>query len=263
MKRALPLTLLLFFSAATAHAQTIRGTLVDDVSDGPVVSGAVVLTDRNGVVRGIARSDADGRFTLKSEPGDTVRVRVEREGYATLESKPWVLGRNAVLELTLRLKPIPLTLDTLTVTGAWRSRNRQTYDRRRRGEIEGSFADGEKLERIHFARTSDLLRALFPRILPTPDGRIMVRKRGVDISGNASCQPRYYIDGMRYPGDLSLDALVTGPQIRAVEFYPDALFAPPTLSAGNDRMIVNNKMTLSKPCAIIVIWTDMGFGESS
>ncbi len=34
------------------------------------------------------------------------------------------------------------------------------------------------------------------------------------------------------------------------------------LSAGNDRMIVDDEMTLSKPCAIIVIWTDMGFGES-
>src|SRR5690606_10094770 len=118
------------------------GRLVDDVSDAPVASGAVVLTDQNGVVRGIARSDVGGRFTLKAERGDTVRVRVERGGYATLESRPWVLGRNAVLELTLRLKPVPVTLDTLTVTGAWRSRNRQAYDRRMRGEIEGSFADG-------------------------------------------------------------------------------------------------------------------------
>lgn len=98
-----------------------------------------------------------------------------------------------------------------------------------------------------------------------------MRKRGADLSGVPTCQPRFYIDGIRFPGDISIDALVQGTAIRAIEFYDDPIFAPAEFSMGADAMIstglnpatgkMESAMGLSPPCAIIVIWTEYGFGE--
>lgn len=106
-------------------------------------------------------------------------------------------------------------------------------------------------------------------MVATADGSVRVRTRGVDINGIPTCQPRFYIDGIRFPGDISLKALVSGASIRAVEYY-NPLEAPGQFTMGMDPTLATTRnsggqlvteYTLSRPCAIIVIWTDVGFGE--
>jgi hypothetical protein len=262
MRSILP-ALLLCLVAATARAQEIRGTVVDDVSGDAVPGAAVLLTDLRGSVLGVARSADGGGFLLRSAAGDTVRVRVERSGYESTETRPWLLKEGSVLEMEVRLRPAPVMLDALTVTGAWRSRNRAEYERRRRSEVWGRFVGPDRLASLRLARASGRLSALIPGLRATADGVVTIRKRGVD------CLPRIYIDGTRFPGDVSLDAMVQGGAIRAVEYYADATLAPGELSIGQDVVTRDPRTGLpgrmggmTPPCAILVIWTDVGFGEA-
>jgi hypothetical protein len=263
--------LLYLVAPGASRAQTIRGTVRDDVSGRALAGAAVLLTDVEGTVRAATRSAEDGSFVLESVAGDTVRVRSERVGYEAMETKPWVLARSSVLEMELRLRPAPVALDTFTVAGRRRSRNAAGFEQRRGMEIWGRFADAERLSRVRSPRAIDRLRLVIPSILAAPDGTVRVRTKGVNMLGMPSCQPRYYIDGVRYPGDISLDALVSGTSIRAVEFYDNPIQAPAQFSMGVDLVLINGVgldgnvrrgPVLKPPCAIIVIWTDVGFGEA-
>lgn len=257
--------------AGAAPAQTIQGTVQDEVTGEAVAGAAILLLDMAGSVLSATRSTADGRFVLRSTAGDTVRIRAERRGFSSVETQPWVLRTGSTLDLELRVRPAPLTLDTITVTGRWRSRNRDRFEQRRRSEIAGTLLGEERLSRIRVPSASQKLAMLIPRVINVPDGTVRVRKRGGDFTGIPSCQPRFYVDGTRFPGDLALDALVQGTEIRAVEFYDDPRFAPAEFAMGTDPMIVTayNPFTgrnesapgLAPPCAIIVIWTEWGLGK--
>jgi hypothetical protein len=252
--------LLLCLGAPGARAQEIRGTVVDDVSGANVPGAAVLLIDLEGRVLGVDRSREDGGFLLRSAAGDTVRVRVERSGYEPTQTKPWLLNRGSVLEMEVRLEPAPVVLDTLTVTGAWRSRNRASFERHRRSEAWGKFVGPERLATIRIPRASTRLSAFIPGLTATADGVVTIRRRG------AVCVPRLYIDGTRFPGDVSLDAMVQGGAIRAVEYYADPLQAPGELSIGQDLLAGGSPTGapggMRPPCAILVLWTDAGFGEA-
>lgn len=61
----LPVIVLLFcFCANAARAQSIWGTVRDDVSGQPVAGTAIFLTDMQGVVRSVTRTTADEKFQL-------------------------------------------------------------------------------------------------------------------------------------------------------------------------------------------------------
>jgi Na+(H+)/acetate symporter ActP len=86
----LPLFLLL--NAGAASAQEVRGT-VSDVTEGEPLAGALLaLVDGDSLVRATAISDDAGTFLLRPPAGDSLRLRVQRIGYAALESVPISLG---------------------------------------------------------------------------------------------------------------------------------------------------------------------------
>ena len=88
--------------------QTIRGRVQNEVSGEKLAGAAVLLTDVQCAVGTATRSGIDGSFVLRTSAGDTVRLRVERPGYAGVDTQPWVLNRGSTLELQLRLRPAPL-----------------------------------------------------------------------------------------------------------------------------------------------------------
>ena len=253
---------------APLAAQSIAGLVTD--AAGTALSGTTILvTDARDSVRAVILSGPDGRFRVRSEPDDTIRIRAERLGYEPMRSQPLVLAANSELELELRLRDAPVVLEELTVRGERQSRSRAAFERRSRGEPWGRFADAERLSRIRSPRTVDRLRPIIPGMVVGPDGVLRVRKRGADLTGVPTCQPRYYIDGVRYPGDISLDNLVQGDLLRAVEYYPDPQQAPAQFTIGFDQMVftgvnldgqVQAASGLSRPCAVIVIWTVHSFG---
>ncbi|HEX6071234.1 MAG TPA: carboxypeptidase-like regulatory domain-containing protein [Longimicrobiaceae bacterium] len=250
-------------------AQTIHGTVRDRITGDALAGATVLLTDGRDSVRAATLSTDDGTFRMRSQPGDTVRVRAERAGYGPMASRLLVLAAESSLELDVQLLPMPVALDGITVIGERQLGNRADFERRRRSEIWGRFADAERLAQVRSPRAVDRLRAFIPGMVAGADGIVRVRKRGGDLSGVPTCQPRYYIDGVRYPGDLSVDALVPGELIRAVEYYSDPQVAPAEFTMGFDAMIVTGPNLdgivtsgpgLRRPCAIVVIWTVSGFG---
>jgi hypothetical protein len=245
----------LLATASVARAQTIRGTVTDEVTGRPIAGAAIFLTGVDGAVRIVTRSRPDGRYELRSAAGDTIRVQVERAGYESLATSPWMLAQESTLEMDLKLKPGSVMLDTLTVIGAWRTRNQAGFERRSRSEATGTFLDAARLTRARFGRTSQRLMALLPGVIADPDGALRLRQGGV-----ASCRPRLYIDGTRYPSDLPIDALVQGDAIRAIELYRNGFLAPAQFSAGEDVVVTSGGRPVGgPPCAIIVIWTELGF----
>jgi hypothetical protein len=268
--------LALLFAGGGA-AQTIRGRVVDEVDGRPLPAAAVLLTDMEGRVRTVTRSGRDGEYQLRSTPGDTVRVRVERYGYQAMQSAPWTLAAGGVLEMEIRLRPedegTVVTLDTLTVRATtWRTRNRAQFERRRGMEAWGSFVDATRLSRIRSPRASDRLSFFIPGLQVSPTGVLMARGRGAALNGSTGCQPRLIVDGTRYPGDLPIDGLVAGDAIRAVEYYPDPDKAPGEFALGYESVLADaadptatwgtRDFVMRKPCAIVVIWTDYGFGDA-
>jgi hypothetical protein len=189
-----------------------------------------------------------------------------------MESGLLVLAAESQLDIDFLLEPTPVALDPLTVTVRLRqSRNREGFERRRRAEIWGKFVDHERLARVRSPRAINRLQAVIPGMVAGADGVVKVRKRGADLTGVPSCTPRYYIDGVRFPGDMSLDGLVQGESIRAVEYYSEPQWAPAQFTMGVDPMMVTRAdgsggvisgYGLARPCAVIVIWTEFAFGSS-
>lgn len=264
-----PLLILLLAGAVLpAEAQTIQG-IVRDTAGAALEGATVLLSDGRDSVRAVTQSGPGGRYTLRSEPGDTVRVRAERLGYRAMRSQLFVLAARSELELEIRLSPAPVELAELSIRSERHSLRRAEFERRRRSEPWGRFADAERIGRVRSPRAADRLRPIIPGMVVGPDGIVRVRKRGADLTGVPTCQPRYYIDGVRYPGDMSLDALVEGDLIRGVEYYDNPDVAPAQFTLGFDPMVftginldgqLQSSFGFKRPCAIIVIWTVHSFG---
>jgi hypothetical protein len=105
----------------TANAQTITGSIngvVVDTSSG-VIPGATVtvINDKTGQNRN-STSDSEGRFTFSALQPGAYTVKVERQGFQTLERKSVILSANESLALgQLQLQPGQVS-EMVTVTSA-------------------------------------------------------------------------------------------------------------------------------------------------
>ena len=88
------------------------------------------------------------------------------------------------------------------------------------GEIWGRFLDEKQLSRIHSPLASQRIGFFIPGLQTSPAGVVRVTTRGGSMTGAANCQPRLIVDGIRYPGDLPLNTLVSGDAIRALGIEP-------------------------------------------
>ena len=104
-------TMLLLAGRAPAVAQAVSGRLVEEGTGRPIAGASVVLLDTGAIVRGEARTDSAGAWSIPV-PGWSgwYRVRVHREGYATVETAPFQLGAGPV-SLRLGTRPEVVTLE--------------------------------------------------------------------------------------------------------------------------------------------------------
>lgn len=83
-------------------AQTLRGRVVDEQLETPVLVASAVLIDDSGKVRRAAITDSAGVFTLHlPEPG-MFSIRVDSPGYATLRVPPFDVGPHETVEFVIK-----------------------------------------------------------------------------------------------------------------------------------------------------------------
>ncbi|GBD32712.1 hypothetical protein HRbin33_01686 [bacterium HR33] len=236
--------------AAAAHAQEVRGRLVDRSTGAAVRFGFVVLVDARGTEVGRTSPDAGGGFRLRApEPGRGYRVRVEIPGYRLYISEPLDLEAGEVREVALELVPIPpVEMDTVIVAGQAVPRRLAEFYRRRAGGF-GSFLTREEFERYSPREVSDVIRRMpgfgvVPGDLGT--GGVVVARRPAGFS--LQCFPIVYVDGT-YVGnsrEFDIDSYLDVQTIEAVESYSGGAQVPPEFNRSGAE------------CGVIALWTRTG-----
>lgn len=243
MLRNAPAFLVLLLASATSMAaQEIRGTVMEAGSRQALSGAVVTATSLDDAVIATALTDSTGRFVLPVPADDSLRLRVERMDYATLESVPVALEPGEPLELEIQLRPRPVDVGEVKAVA-----------RRQRSGF-GWYLDDEELTRNPPATATWAMLRL-PHVTLTGRGiRVMgpnPRTQSIGSEGGNLCNPTIYIDGsfQDIPTD-QLDSWVAGPSIRAVELYRDRNHAPPEyLLPGREN------------CAIVLIWTEQALGS--
>ena len=246
--------------ARALAAQRVTGVVVDDVSRAPVVQALVALIDDLGVQRSTLLTDSAGGFAFVLQSGRYV-LRVERLGYETYTSPVLVLeaAGTAVLEVRLGVGAVPLEPLLVSVRSTPPGRAAEFHERRNDpGRAGGFFLTREDIDRSPAARPTDLLVRIPSIVLirTTPQGvspqnapeHYIVHLRGsTGASGQGSCGPAIYLDGVRIrqSENATVDWLLDPSQLEGVEVYSRASFAPAQYGAGND-------------CGVILFWTRAG-----
>lgn len=214
-------------------------------------------------------ADIEGVATFSRQSSETVLLQVRRIGYAmaSVRVPPSV-------DADVRLMPLARTLETVNVTDRQNTllAQRGFYERMervQRGAIVGEFITPEDLEEIGPMTPSRALsRSRFVRV---------VREGGRGVSetvfvGRGDCAFTVLVDGQRVesvqdrrPGLTSIDQngtvprdppgvrppsieeILPGSDIAAIEVYPSAANAPSELQA--------RAMAGRGSCGIIAIWT--------
>ncbi len=107
--KATALTIVLLALCTVAHAQTITGSISGAVMDssGGMIPGATVtlISEKTGQSRG-STTNTEGRFNFAALQPGTYSLKVERQGFQTLEQRGVVLSANENLALgDLKLQP--------------------------------------------------------------------------------------------------------------------------------------------------------------
>jgi hypothetical protein len=253
----LAVAILALAGRAPAVAQVVSGTLVEEGTGRPIAGASVLLLDADTVVRGEARTDGSGAWSIPV-PGRSgwYRVRVHREGYAAVETAPFQLGAGPV---SMRLSTRP---EVVTLEGV--SSERLAYEGilsrrdRRMGFVIGSDEIASRIARFQPANTAKLVERLLPGIEIDP------RTGGLSMParlGGPGCSPILVVDGRRHDPTLpdrsprlppwDVNRLADLWEVRAIEIYQDPWFIPAELKL---------KFTIQESCGAIFLWTYRAVG---
>jgi hypothetical protein len=106
--------LIFLCNVATAHAQIVRGVIVESGASAPVRGAFVVLVDSAGRARGGVLSDEKGFYAIATSQGGTYRLRAERIGHASALSDPFVLTAGQPQTVNMRVGIAPIELAAVT-----------------------------------------------------------------------------------------------------------------------------------------------------
>jgi len=236
----------LLLAPLAAHAQSVRGTVVDDETSAPVPAALVELLSNDREPLAATESDRSGAFELAPRRAGRFLVRVTHLGYASIDSARISLRSGESVTLEVRLGRTAIALEPLVVTTRRGTAVADFYERKRRGGL-GRYITREQIEQRPAARASDLLRTL-PGVYvePAQVGRSStITMRG----GIGRCLPTIYVDGMQmrqFPGS-SVDDWIHAASLEGVEVYTSFASAPSPLHA-------------SGACGVIAFWTRMENG---
>ncbi len=240
--------------AAPAHAQILRGTVLDSESGEPVMLAYVGLLaeGRDLVVAQLA--DNGGDFTLLAPEAGSYFLYVARTGYESLMDGLFELGEGGSFNLRIGLKPSPIEIEPVLVEAeAEESRLESVgfYDRVVSGR--GHFLIREEIRIRAVDRIAEAFREI-PGIgvltqrplIGSPD--VMQNPSIVVRRGGGGCSPTLYVDravvafGTREP--VRPDDYVTPSDVEAIEVYTRSSEVPVEFDAIGD-------------CGVVLIWTRM------
>jgi len=237
----------LLLAVRPAHAQTLVGRVLDDLTGTPVATARVLLVDSLAMAVAWAESDGDGRVVLKAPGAGFFRIYADRLGYGDLLSDTFALAGGATAELELRLAPLPVELDPLVVTALRRqTKLEQKGFYKREAASLGTFFDITDIERWRPTRVTDLLRqAPGVHVMPGRFGTVLYSRR-VRTNWGGWCPMKVVVDGFPLqPGEEGLDGWVTPDAVLGIEVYPGhGGVGAPAQHRGTDAY-----------CGIVMVWT--------
>ena len=250
------LVALLLALPAGAGAQTLRGTVLDRSTRGPVAGAAVLLLRADSQQVASSISDDAGRFALSAAAGEYL-VAVQRIGYAPFVDGPLRLRAGGFAEVNLSLVPQAVPVDSVAVSVPQQDPallRAGFYQRRKDGG--GIFIDRDFIERRQSSAVADILSGLQGvRVLNT-NGSTDVQLRSsmtTTFRGMPQmCLPLIFVDGL-----LLADGKVAGAgrmnleQIRphdlaGIEVYNGEASVPLQFARGGGQ------------CGVVVFWTRSG-----
>lgn len=217
-------SLTLIFIQSFTHAQTIKGTVLDQKTGEPLVGAnvSVIGTSQKTLVK------LDGTFAIRNVKPGTQQIEVSSVGYQTIQSEKIILSAGETKQVTLKLKEGSSQLSEVTVN-AGRDRETDNFARR--------------LERVS-EPVMNVLSAKTIQLLPDITvANALQRVSGVTIEKSGSGEARYpIIRGMekRYINTLVNGIKIPSPDNRS-RYIPLDLFPSELL----ERLEVSKSLTPS------------------
>jgi hypothetical protein len=231
----------LFVLPASAQAQSLRGTVVDDTTEEPVAGAMVTLFVRDFPLVH-SRTDSAGAFLAIPGRAGPFIVRVTHPHYTPIDSLELSAHNGELVTVAIRLGRTVVPLEPLVVTARSESRLGGFEERRRNARF-GTFIERSQIQLRPGARTTDLLRAI-PSVYVDVPGRGVENPRATVSefaprsarlsmrSTVGTCEPAIYLDGVRVQQfeDSSVDDFLRPDMIEGIEIYPAAAGAPSEFS---------------------------------
>ena len=231
-----------------AERAGITGQVLEATSGQPIAGARVALVNFRGLTVTTVETDAAGAFHLPVRHPGAHRLRAERVGYQRSLSPPLTVVPDDTLRVEMRMSSEALVLEPLTVVASSRRLMRDVqlaeFEYRRQRSGWGRFVGPEEIRRINPFHASDVLQRV-PFVQVSGGGltrSVTLRQR----RRFGSCVPTVYVDAhyRRIDSDFTLDDMVAGSTIAAVEVYQDPWAAPAQYGPiGN------------LDCGVIMIWT--------
>jgi hypothetical protein len=280
MVRMLTLSLALTILILTAplQSQTLRGTVKDGATGGPIADASVVMMDDEGRIQRGTLTEPDGSFVLVAPDDGSYTLRVGAAGFAVQDTPPLRVpeGEEARVDILL----LPEEQESGAPAGF--------TQRMARGE--GTFLTPEDIER----RTGDLFTDIFSftpevKVVPLPASTNMnaatsvhgnptrfSRRTEAVLGGSGSyltlrikagrdfsqvvvgavqqgepahdCVPVIWVDGIWWGGideasDYGPDGAITPSDVEAIEIYNHPSILPNQFDTGRETL-----------CGVIVVW---------
>lgn len=231
-----------FAPPATLAAQTIVGYVLDDVTEAPVATAAIMLLDSTDTAVRWAESDSVGRFFITAPGAGTYRLYADRLAYGEIVSETFPLGDAGSVELLVRMVPLPIELDAMVVTAERRrlKLEEKGFYRRERASM-GYFFDTDEIQLRHPLRATDVMREV--------PGVYLRRQRLGGLVAltwrlGSLCPMKVVVDGFKLDtSSIPLDDLINPDLIIGMEVYPGGVGAPVQHRGVDSR------------CGVVMIWT--------
>lgn len=207
--------LLYVLTVQAATGQVVRGSVTEEGSNAPIPAASVILLDEEEVIRARVLTDDRGGYFIHSPETGGFWIRVEKVGFQTLESRPFVMAREDSLVLNFATVPQVALLEGVTVNSSTpQTRNYAAFLERQRFGY-ARVITPERLERLPITQLPVRIVGMVPggRYDATSD-RIIVQSRG------RRCSPSVVLDN-EPSGESRLSLIVPPHLIRAIEFYRD------------------------------------------
>ena len=226
-------------------AQSVRGHVVDQTTEAPIVGASVLLLTDDGAVRMGTISGDSGQYVVQAPGPGIYKFRVDAPGYNTYNSPAFRVWEAQSVLMDMRMWSVAV-LPAVTVTAEAEEREvgiiQGFYERQENGR--GFFLTREDIEQQGSTRFTDLLRNRpGMRVVPLSGSTgYTVRFRG---AGSARCPPMLWVDNVRW-GPIDLGG---GPDR---ELFPSELEA---IEAYSPSQVPIEFSSRGSQCGVVAAWT--------